>query len=602
MTRLRAARRAWTGAAVLVQLLAFVRGAQAQVRDTTVADTLRADTLAAVQDSAAPPPLLVELPVGKVATGLASGTWVWDREALLDEAAVSVTDLLARIPGIATFRSGVYLQPEAASVFGGGPSRLRVELNGFVLDPLATASLDLSTVELAALSEVRIERRADFLLIRLRTEAPRDARPYSRIEAGVGQPRANVFRGLLLAPRFLIGPIGLAVERVEVQGSARPQPADAFAGWVRWGLLSEARGIEFELRTDRINREPESPRPEELRRQDVVIRARNRFGAGLTAEVYFGRSSLKLDGLDAALPDSLRPHIDRSSDQVGVRAAFERGPALLEGAVRWRNGAGLPSWQTDLAASFGTDRLLVRADLDLEQWSGGPSASSVHAFAAAPITAGISAFGEFASGTSGAPPLRLDSIGSPHVFDRSVYRGGIEFERWGISTTGALVRVSTDSVAAFGLPGDTVASSTVGGSVTGWEATARIPVLGNWLAASGSWTTWFSGSRWTYLPASSGMASLLLNSSPLESDNLEFTGRFEFNRRGSMLAPPTMTGAAATQQPARMILNAYIEIRIIDVRIFGRFDDLAGQDVQDLPGLLVRGPRILYGVKWSFWN
>ena len=49
-------------------------------------------------------------------------------------------------------------------------------------------------------------------------------------------------------------------------------------------------------------------------------------------------------------------------------------------------------------------------------------------------------------------------------------------------------------------------------------------------------------------------------------------------------------------------MNIYIEIRVIDVRVFGRFEDLAGQNIEDLPGLVVRGPRILYGVKWNFWN
>ena len=49
-------------------------------------------------------------------------------------------------------------------------------------------------------------------------------------------------------------------------------------------------------------------------------------------------------------------------------------------------------------------------------------------------------------------------------------------------------------------------------------------------------------------------------------------------------------------------VDAYLQIRIIDVRLFGRFEDLLGKNAVEVPGRVILGPRIFYGVKWNFWN
>jgi hypothetical protein len=36
--------------------------------------------------------------------------------------------------------------------------------------------------------------------------------------------------------------------------------------------------------------------------------------------------------------------------------------------------------------------------------------------------------------------------------------------------------------------------------------------------------------------------------------------------------------------------------------MFIRFDDMTGQNEEDIRDQPVRGPRILYGVKWRFFN
>lgn len=89
-------------------------------RDTLAVprDTLPADTIAPADqepDTIIPPavrfPSMPARPLGS-----AGGTeWIWDREMLLREADVSLVELLERVPGITTFRAGMFVQPEAAS-------------------------------------------------------------------------------------------------------------------------------------------------------------------------------------------------------------------------------------------------------------------------------------------------------------------------------------------------------------------------------------------------------------------------------------------------------------------------------------------------------
>src|SRR5690606_20556839 len=171
-----------------------------------------------------PPPPFVPLRPAERAS-YAAGVWHWDRTQLLRSRAVSLGHLLSQIPGVTVIRTGLYLQPEAASAFGATAGGLIIEVDGYVIDPIAAPSLDLSRMPLIELEELTVTRSVDGRLrVRIRTTESNDARAYSRVEAATGQPDANVFRGMLLAPHFLFGPVGVAVERVDTEGLGSSQP------------------------------------------------------------------------------------------------------------------------------------------------------------------------------------------------------------------------------------------------------------------------------------------------------------------------------------------------------------------------------------------
>lgn len=588
----------------------------AQVRDTAAIDTLAADTVPA--DTIPPPPFV---PLRESQTGsYAAGIWHWDRAELLRSRAVSLAHLLSQVPGVTLLRTGLYLQPEAAATFGSTAGGLVLELDGYILDPLAAPSLDLSRIALIEIEELTVTRRVDGRLhVRVRTTESSDARAYSRVEAATGQPDANVFRGLLLAPSFLVGPLGVAVERVDTEGLGAAQPADDFAAWVKWGITRENRGLQVEFRQITLEREPASPWVSQYSRRDVVLRARNRFLPGLVGEVYAGVAALELEGPEpepeppppgTEPPPDTAPDlaIERSLFQAGARAGLTLPGGFLEAALRFRDRNDLPSTEASAEASFAPfgERVTLRGRIETSRWNEGGSATRIDAGASFAPLPWLRLFGEWADGTHGAPSYgRIDGA-APLLTDRSGYRLGGELTWRGMRAGGAVVSTSADSVSAFGLPFDSAYTRFAGGEVRGIEFQGRIPLFVDWLAAEGTFLRWLEGTRWAYVPSVAWTAALEAHVLPLESGNLEVLLRGEAVHRGETPVPdpagPAEDAPLLTTSPARTLLNLDLVLRILDVQAFLRYEDASNEDPFDIPGHAINGPRILYGVKWHFWN
>jgi hypothetical protein len=565
-----------------------------------------ADTLAEGQDTvpARRPvvrfPVLPPAPVG----GPGTGVWVWDRAALLREAPVSLVDLLERIPGIATYRAGLFAQPEAVAGFGGTAGRVEIEVDGFVLDPLAASVLDLSQFGLGHLREVRVERRLGLLRIRLLTEAPDHDLPYSRIEAGIGLPPTELFRGQLLVPHAVIGPLGIAVEWLDTEGTNRAEPADVFSAWARWAYTTDERGVQLELWRSTLRRRPASPWPGERFRQDLIVRARNRFAPALLGEVYAGRSLLE-ETLPAAGDTLPAPDPSWDSFQAGARVLYQLPALALAGAVRYRSAAFLPAVEGVLEADAVAGPAALSAIAGYATWRDQDAAPWFNIRAELRPVPFAAAFAEMTGGRRGAP-LPADTLLRSMLTERSGWRAGVS-ATLGSRATGSLAAIGLDQDMAwpFGLPFDSAAAPLPVESIRGIEAHGRLVLWPGWLAIESWITDWGQNPGWAWLPARSWRTALELHSLPLPSGNLELVGRLEALHRSGLLAfaPGAPPGEPATvAMPGFTQVNGYIHIRVIDVRAFIGWQDILGQDIEILPGRVHRGPRMMYGVKWSLWN
>lgn len=598
---------------LLVVLILLAAPGRARAQDPPVRDTVPAmpemppDTAAA---DTVPTRPLVRFPAMPLAPdiGFAGGEWVWDREALLREAPVSLYDLLERIPGVTALRAGVFAQPETGASFGGTAGRVEIVIDGFTLDPLAASSFDMSQIPLGQMREVRVQRRLGLLRIMLLTDYPDIEQPYTRVEAGLGEPTGNLFRGLFLVPHAAVGPLGLGIERIDTDGAGRVEPANVFSGWAKWAWTNGDRGIQLEWLRTTLRREGNSPWPVDRVRQDWVVRARTTIAPGLFAEVYAGRSQMEETLTGVAATDTTPDlRFDRESTQLGARAAYALPWGRAGGTLRYRDASFLPTTEVLIDADVAAGPLRVAGELGRTGWRDADATSygSIHAEAGRFL--GASAFAEITRGDRGAPLYEDTLPDAITTGRRDGWRVGVSLEL-GRRASGsiALINIEQDLARPFGLPFDRGMEPTPVEAARGVEAYGRLVILPDLLTVESWITDWSGAAGWVYLPPRAWRTALTLHTLPLPSGNLEILGRLDAAQRSGMLGysldelPEEESPLQPT--PAYTVINGYLQIRVIDVRAFIRWEDVLGSNPESLLGRVQRGPRIFYGVKWNLWN
>jgi hypothetical protein len=122
----------------------------------------------------------------------------FSRDEILSSGAVNLADLLDRVPGVTTYRSGWLAGLHAAS-FAGDTRRLRLFVDGVEMDaiePRNGGALDLTDVQLWTLDELVVERAAGEVRVWMRTWTVQRTTPYTRIDIFTGDLNTNAFRGL----------------------------------------------------------------------------------------------------------------------------------------------------------------------------------------------------------------------------------------------------------------------------------------------------------------------------------------------------------------------------------------------------------------------
>lgn len=558
------------------------------------------------------------------ASGWAGGSRVWEREEILASTAVTLTDFLEQVVGALPIRFGLLTGPEAAAVLGMGGGRMEVLLDGFPLDPLGTSSLDLGGIELISIERIRVDRTADVLRIELETAAPRLNRPYTRIEAGTGEFGTELFRGIILAPGTGLGPLSAGGQRLETQGWQ--EPGDRTALWAKWSLVRERGALQIEYRRSNLTRDEAAELPGESRRADVILRGRAEPAQGLSVEGFAGRSSAELppwaypdpaDDLDGGVEgeeteeaeDGASPFVPSlESVRWGGRAGFRRAGVWVLAGFRMQDNPDLPRTQVDaVLGGAPMDYLQAEARLSRQGWREAGSGNSIALRAAATPVPWLRLVGEFGDGRRGVPFSR-DSTAVVRLTERTGHRFGAEVEWRRLRVGGAGIGLETDSVAGFGLGFDRGPALYRGGKVAGWEISGSVPLPLDPFSLEGSLITWQSGNTWVYLPVRSWRAALLYDHRPLASGNLHVVGRLEMRQRGSTLLPgdPVLAEEDPTAETEVFgpleILDFHLQIRILDVRAFLRWENMLNSEGQELFGRPVPPQRILYGVRWQFWN
>lgn len=121
----------------------------------------------------------------------------WNREQLFASGAYTVADLLERLPGATSFRTGWLASPKFVAV-NGDFARVKVMYDGLEidnLDPRSGPVLDLTSIDLWTLEDVRIERFANELRVHLTSWRAKQTDPYTRTDIFTGDEDTNIYRG-----------------------------------------------------------------------------------------------------------------------------------------------------------------------------------------------------------------------------------------------------------------------------------------------------------------------------------------------------------------------------------------------------------------------
>jgi hypothetical protein len=179
---------------------------------------------------------------------------VYDRTAMFATGALTLSDLLTRVPGLTQFTVGWVDAPNVMASQG-DLRGIRIFLDGLELDPMDRRSQGVAPVNdlpLHALEEVRIERGAEEVRVYATSWRVDRTDPYTRADIATGDQSTNLYRAYF-GRRY---DHGEAIQLSAEQNSTQPNANLASSGELhvmgRLGLTRGPwRGDLFAARTDR---------------------------------------------------------------------------------------------------------------------------------------------------------------------------------------------------------------------------------------------------------------------------------------------------------------------------------------------------------------
>lgn len=560
--------------------------------------------------------------------GFPDASWTFGPRELQYFHGLSLADLLDRIPGLVLTRSGGFGRPLGVSPFAAGGGRFRIYLDGFELRPLGSSIPDLQRIPLVNLQAVRIQRGLEEIRVDLTSLRLGDARPLAQIEGMDGDLGTRALRGLFTRPlgKHLLGEIALDVDQTD--GARRRQKFRETSTIARLGYaFTPTWGVQAEYRVTKLtsenalNESGESLVEENADRSEAVLRARGLLPGGIHLEAIAGRSLLKPAGGDSVTQRA-------RSLQADVRLTLPVRIGMLSAGARLHRGEE-EGWAPDQHELWGrldfTPGRLLAASAEVRQLSlGGVDGVEASGSLRAGPWGGFSLFGQAAGGSrgirflldttevvkaitgiggGGARSLDTVAVRELRTLDGSLnaVRGGAEFDRGLFHLGAAFVHHRVEQTAPYGVGFDLGAPLQPGLAVSGVEAYGSIPLYWRELTLEGWYQRWLNTPDRVNLPAQLGRVAVQFHRI-YYSGNLEPTVRLEMVSRDQTLAWDSAQ-AKNTLIPRYAIFNWYVQVRIIDIRIFWRFENaFTEHGVYDVPTGIIPGPRALYGVRWFFRN
>ncbi|HJQ53622.1 MAG TPA: Plug domain-containing protein [Gemmatimonadaceae bacterium] len=524
----------------------------------------------------------------------------WNRAQLFATGALSLVDLLDRIPGVTTFRSGWLSTPQTA-MHNGDFRRVRIFYDGLEIDNLdgrTRGVLDLSTIQLWSLEHLSIERTASELRIYMRSWRVDNTDPYTRVDVATGNEDTNLYRGFY-GKRFDNGGVlQFAGQQFGVSSSRVAGSGDALSLLARIGVAKKAWSVDgFVLRhhpTRNIQRGFSRPPVLGLDATytDAYLRAsvgNDNGGPWLTLTV----GSLGFKGTTppdrgvgaAAFGDTLERRA--SEAQYDLSGGLTLGPLRFEVGDRLRSILGAsyntPSARADIVSPIG----VVSGFAEHDGLRGVTNADVGIRAQPLPFLA-----------LSGSVARSQAGSGVPTVGDVTALRGEAGIRLFGPWFSGGVIRADRRPGLAP-VVYDTLLLPPATGELSAWTASIRGPI-----GAGFGVDAWLE--RWSprgpYTPEYQSRSELNYSNNfirrfPRGDFELRLSGVYEYR---SHVDFPLAAGDVRTE--AERTVSAMLEIRIMRAVITYQQRNITAYQYPIVPGFEM--PRVLaiYGVRWDFWN
>jgi hypothetical protein len=525
--------------------------------------------------------------------------YIWDREAIFADGAVTLPDLLATVPGVTVFTAGFIAAPTATAWFG-APGRVRVYLDGVELDdldPRTGGVQDLGTIPIWALEEVAVERAATELRVHLRSWRVRVTTPETRTDILTGSENTNLYRGFYGKRMRNGGVLQFGAQQASTTSVRTGGDMDALSpvgriGVARGRLSVDAFALKFGRTRSAMVRDILSGTPTQnaisaFEGDDALGYVRAAWGRPDTSGIW-------VQALAAALRHEETGDTTAGADTAVAQTQFvlatglSRGALDLSATARLRVTAGAQRVATIVRAGWQGRWAGVSAFVE----DGGPDSAR-----RADVVVGLTPLSWLqAQLAHGVRTPDDPAVGGPSVTTSRAELAGRVYGRW--IAAGAVHRAATTMPALAVFDARYVGAAVP--AATGWQAAVGGPL---WGPITFEWrgTRWAEGAP--YLPQVESRAELRVFSDfrrQIRRGTFALSAAAIHEYRGGVVIPVVGGGTVRTQGAA--VFGTVLDMRLGTAHIFWHNRNAMGKVYETVPGFLM--PRLvqLYGVRWAFWN
>jgi len=585
-------------------------GRGATGRDTAGAAAPRRDTIP-LPDSLSPDSFRPQLPPLGAPPGPLpqAGRIVFDHDELWFSGAVTLGELLERVPGVFLVRAGWFGRPEIVQYAGQGASSIEVYWDGFAMDPLGQDStgLDLSEINLGLVQRVEVEVLPSVVRVYLYSDEQVVRKPRTETSFSTGDASTNSYR-IRYLNRWKNG-TGLDLG-VNFRGSSgvvtSPGRSSDLTLWMKGSWIPTQRyGVLYQVISVSIDRD------------SVQLSAGNPFPSAVPSRSAH-RTDMFLRGFIASRDDGMGLRLDAiagGSSYTDTSAALGReevqGSAILSyRAERWstevttRVRDSSTPLEIELRGSVSPSALLTVSGYAISRSQlGRPHSTDAAVQAELRPIAAVALHGALrARNAVGAPVLLTDT--AQKVTD---FAAGISLNTRPLDLDVSLAR---HGVFAPPVPG------TFGPIVPAYPSFAVRTVTVSFAYRPKAYIT-LSG--WYREPLVNGTPELLTSAyEPPHHSRLWGTfrsrllpvlrrGAFDFTAEVGMEGwGRGALGADASGAPLLLkgatILDYRVELRLLNAALFWSIRNARGERYSVLPGLAMPVGNQTYGVRWEFSN